>query len=202
MKVLMIIVLILLGLVLIPNLYMRIKTTGRIYDSAASSETKDAAEVILVLGAAAWGSSPSPILADRLDKAVEVYNELKIPVLLSGDGIEDYYSETAVMKAYMVEAGIPEEDILIDDYGLSTYESLRRAAEEYGYKNIIIISQQYHLYRAVYIGEYYGMTCTGISAEHKLYSSSLYNEVREILARDKDIIKCWLIKKNIVDTWI
>jgi vancomycin permeability regulator SanA len=94
------------------------------------------------------------------------------------------------MKLYAVENGVPEQDILEDPEGYSTYETMARARDVYGLKHIVAVTQTYHLYRALYIANDLGMEVGGASADLEVYAGQLYRELREILARVKDFGLC------------
>ena len=103
------------------------------------------------------------------------------------DGRSDY-NEVGTMKEYAVNEGVPSEDIFMDHAGFSTYESLYRAKEIFGADRIIIVSQEYHLYRALYIAKALGIEAYGVSADLRSYSGQYKRDLREILARNKDFI--------------
>ena len=152
-------------------------------------------DCILVLGAGIKNDKPSKTLKDRLDKTVELYKEgVSKKIVLSGDK-HDNYNEPLVMKNYLVENGINEKDIELDEIGYSTYESIYNIKNKFKYENIIIVTQKYHLYRALYIANDLGIEATGVSAVNKKYSGNTYREVREAFARVKDFFKC-LIKND------
>ena len=96
-----------------------------------------------------------------------------------------------VMKNYLVENGVNEEDIELDEKGFSTYESIYNIKNKFKYKNIIIVTQKYHLYRALYIANNLRIKAIGISAVNKRYSGNTYREIREVFARNKDFFKCF-----------
>jgi len=146
--------------------------------------------VVLVLGARVTPQKkPSDMLADRLDRALEVYNSgYAQKILVSGDHGSLYYNEVGVMKAYLVERGVPEGDIFMDHAGFSTYESMVRAKEIFGVKELIISTQGYHLKRAVYIARVLGMDAYGVSADQHFYPSIAKYRSRELLARVKDFM--------------
>ena len=93
------------------------------------------------------------------------------------------------MKNYAIEEKIPSEDIFMDHAGFSTYESIYRAKEIFGVKTMIIVTQEYHLYRALYIANQLGIKAYGVNADKIKYSDEIYREAREILARNKDFVK-------------
>ena len=94
------------------------------------------------------------------------------------------------MKAYAIQNGVSEEDILTDGEGYSTYESVSRAKELYGIHKLVIVTQKYHLYRALYIANDMDMTALGADAALYTYAGQWYREIREMLARIKDFGLC------------
>lgn len=148
-------------------------------------------DCILVLGAGIKNDKPSKTLKDRLDKTVELYEYgVSKKIVLSGDK-HGNYNEPLVMKNYLVENGVNEEDIELDEKGFSTYESIYNIKNKFKYKNIIIVTQKYHLYRALYIANNLRIKAIGISAVNKRYSGNTYREIREVFARNKDFFKCF-----------
>lgn len=133
--------------------------------------------------------TPGDRLRDRLDAGIALYKSGTVnKLLMSGDGEEpEKYDETAAMKAYAIAAGVPEEDILTDRYGLSTYDSMWRAKKLYGVKKAVVVTQKYHLHRALYIADKigYGELC-GVPADARTYRGQVFRDVREVAARAKD----------------
>lgn len=147
-------------------------------------------DCILVLGAGAWGNSPSPLLGDRLDKGIELYEKNVAPkILMSGDHGQLEYDEVNVMKDYALDKNIPSNDIFMDHAGFSTYESMYRAKAIFKAKRIIIVTQEYHLYRSIYIADKLGLEAYGVAAIENNYAGQYYRDVREFLARNKDFVK-------------
>jgi vancomycin permeability regulator SanA len=144
-------------------------------------------DCILVLGAGVRDDgSPSDMLYDRVSVSAKVYAALgDTPLLMSGDHTGDY-NEVGVMKSLATELGVPSEDIFLDHEGYSTYESLYRAKAVFGAKKIIIITQEYHLHRALYIARELGMEAMGVSADLRPYRLQGRYNAREHLARFKD----------------
>lgn len=157
----------------------------------ASEELAELPEVdcILVLGCAVWDNGvPSPMLQDRLDTAIALYQAgVAKKLLMSGDHHEDGYDEVNVMKQVAMDAGIPSEDIFMDHAGLSTYDSMARARQVFGVDSMVVVTQEYHLYRAVYLGQEQGITCYGVSASLREYRKQNQYNVREVLARVKAV---------------
>ncbi len=144
-------------------------------------------DAILVLGAGIYRNSPSPMLEDRLQKAISLYEKKAAKkIIMSGDHGSKYYDEVNVMKNFAIEKGIPSEAIFMDHAGFSSYESLYRAKEIFGVKKIIIVTQKYHLYRALYIANQLGLEAIGIPADLRVYAGQSKRELREIIARNKD----------------
>lgn len=145
------------------------------------------ADCILVLGCGVWGDDPSPLLADRLQRAVALYQAGCAPkILMSGDHGQEDYDEVNVMKQYARDAGISESDIFMDHAGFSTYESMYRAKEIFGINKMIIVTQAYHLPRAVYTARSMGIDAYGVASDYRSFGGQFYRDCREVLARVKD----------------
>ena len=144
-------------------------------------------DCILVLGAGVRDDgTPSDMLYDRVSVSAKVYAALgDTPLLMSGDHTGDY-NEVGVMKALAVEMGVPSEDVFLDHEGYSTYESLYRAKGVFGAKRILVVTQEYHLHRALYIARELGMEAEGVSADLRPYRKQALYSFREHLARFKD----------------
>ncbi len=148
-------------------------------------------DAILVLGAGVRGKSPSPMLEDRILEAVSLYKEGIAPkMIMSGDHGTKYYDEVNVMKNFAKEKGVPSEHIFMDHAGFSSYDSIYRAKEIFGVKKVVIVTQKYHLYRALYIAKKLGIEAFGVASDPRKYVGQIKREVREILARNKDFFKC------------
>lgn len=155
--------------------------------SLDEAKAKDV-DCILVLGAAVWGGTrPSPMLQDRLDKGIELYNlGASERMLMSGDHGGRYYDEVNVMKNYAMEAGIDDAHIFMDHAGFSTYESMIRAKEVFEVESVIIVTQGYHLPRALYVANELGLDAYGVASDPRQYSRQIYRDIREVAARVKD----------------
>lgn len=150
----------------------------------------DGVDCILVLGCLVKDNgSPSDMLADRLNRGIELYRQGAAPkLLMSGDHGSEDYDEVNAMKSIAMIAGIPSRDIFMDHAGFSTYESVYRAKEIFGADKIIIVTQEYHLYRALYIAQQLGIEAYGVDADLRPYWGQTRRDVREILARCKDFV--------------
>ncbi len=169
-------------------------TTGQkkvlsVTDVAVLNKEK-AFDCILVLGAGLRpDGSPSDMLYDRVAVGVELHRALEgVPLLMSGDRTGDY-DEVTAMKKLAVDLGVDEALILLDPQGFSTYESILRAKEVYGIKRMLVVTQEYHLYRAMYLSEALEVEVYGVSADLRTYSGQGKREVREVLARFKDLFQ-------------
>lgn len=151
----------------------------------------EGADCIIVLGAGIWGNKPSPMLADRLNKAIDLYKKGVAPkIIMTGDHGKKYYNEVKVMKNFAIDRGVPSEDIFMDHAGFSTYDSLYRARDIFGAKNVVIVSQEYHLHRSLYVAKKLGIHALGVPTVHTSYAGDTIREIREVVARCKDFVKC------------
>lgn len=172
------------------NLYVKISTNKQIIKENDYTELSDV-DCIIILGAGIWGDKPSPMLEDRLLEGIKLYqNSVSDKIIMSGDHGRKEYDEVNIMKNYAIEKGIPSENIFMDHAGFSTYESIYRAKDIFEAKKVVIVTQEYHLYRALYIANQLGLEAYGVGADPRQYVGATYRELREILARDKDFIKC------------
>ena len=151
-------------------------------------------DCIIVLGAGVRSDgSPSPMLQDRLNTGIELYeNGVSDRILMSGDHTKKGYDEVNIMKDYAINKGIPSENVFMDHAGISTYDSIYRAKEIFWAEKIIIVTQEYHLYRALHIAEKLGLEAYGVSADVRVYAGQELREIREKAARVKDFFKAIL----------
>jgi len=166
------------------------KSTADQILSPEEAATLTDVDCILVLGCYVHDSGrPSDMLADRLRRGIELYQSGAAPkLLMSGDHGQKDYNEVKAMKLEAMDEGIPSEDIFMDHAGFSTYESMYRARDVFGAKRIVVVSQEYHLYRALYVAERLGLDAYGVSADLRPYAGQEAREVREVLARNKDFL--------------
>lgn len=173
------------------NLYM----TGSVKDNILSlDEAKDlGADCIIVLGAGVRNdNTPTKMLEDRIIIGDRLYNENAAnKIIMSGDHGRKEYDEVNVMKKYAIDEGIPSEDIFMDHAGFETYDTMYRAKEIFGVKKVVIVTQKYHLYRALYIAKSLGLEAYGVSSDLRYYSKKMaYWKFREYIARVKAFGKC------------
>ncbi len=168
------------------NFFVILKSVGFICEP---DEVESGFDCILVPGCGVHDGKPSDMLRDRLDRAIELYKAGKAgKIIMSGDHGSDNYNEVKVMKNYAVENGIPAEDVFTDHAGFSTYESAYRAKHIFGAEKIIIVTQKYHLYRAIYDARALGLDASGTVSMPNTYVYQLFNSIREIFARNKDFL--------------
>ena len=192
MKALLKIIIVIITILLIINGYIYLMTNKKIVKGKDIADEEF--DCILVLGAGIRQGKPSPMLEDRLLTAIELYNDKIAPkILVSGDHEYNDYDEVNVMKNYLKDNGIPSEDIFMDHAGLSTYDSILRAKMIFKASRIVVVTQKYHLHRAIYIAKSMDMKVYGVSATKKDYTGQRKRNIREFIARIKDFFKC-LIK--------
>jgi len=179
----------LLGITLIIGINLYVKNSVKQY-IISPEEASDLEEIdcILILGAMVWNNErPSHMLEDRLKQGIELY-ELGVSdrILMSGDHGQEEYDEVNIMKDYATDRGVPSQDVFMDHAGFSTYESVYRARDIFQADKIIIVTQEYHLYRALYIAEKLGLEAYGVPSNPREYVGQRGRDLREILARVKD----------------
>ena len=190
LKYLLIVFICLMLLLFSLNIYVTSSTKKQIVNKNDYSKLNDI-DCIVVLGAGIWGDKPSPLLQDRLDTAISLYeNNVSSKIIMTGDHGRKNYDEVNIMKDYTIKNGIKSEDIFMDHAGFSTYESIYRAKEIFKAKKVVIVTQKYHLYRALYIANKLGLEAYGVNSDPRRYSGASYRELREVLARNKDFFKC------------
>ncbi|TAL31788.1 MAG: hypothetical protein EPN93_17050 [Spirochaetes bacterium] len=173
------------------NAYLIFSTRGLIREATLDGAACDA---VLVPGAKVYrGGGLSHVLEDRLESARALYVQGGAgKLLLSGDHGTRYYDEVNAMKRHLIAKGVPAEDIFLDHAGFETYDSVYRAAEVFGVKRVVICTQRFHLYRALYIARALGLEAYGLSADRRVYRGWMLNETREFFARIKAFFKILL----------
>ena len=169
------------------NGYVKTSTANQILTPEEAAALTDV-DCILVLGCYVHDSGhPSDMLADRLRRGIELYQAGTSPkLLMSGDHGQKDYNEVKAMKLKAIAEGVPSEDVFMDHAGFSTYESIFRARDVFAADKIIIVTQEYHLYRALHVANALGVEAYGVAADYHTYVGQAYRELREILARNKD----------------
>jgi len=188
-KYIIFIILLTIIITLLVNIYVIFLTKSKIKNIDKINE-KDI-DCVIVLGAGIRGNGPSPMLEDRLLTSIELYNKnISNKIIVSGDHGRVNYDEVNVMKNYLIEQNIPSENIFMDHAGFSTYDSIYRAKEIFKVKKAIIVTQEYHLYRALYIAKELDIEVYGVSSTKRIYGNQIKRDIREFAARIKDFIKC------------
>lgn len=175
--------------IIITNIIIVTTTNNNILDKNSIKTIEDI-DCILILGAGIRGNNPSPMLEDRLLEGITLYqNKVSPKILASGDHMSKYYDEVNVMKDFLVGHKIPSQDVFMDHAGISTYDSIYRAKYIFEAKKVVIVTQKYHLHRALYIAKNLGLESYGIASNPRPYRNQFIREIREYLARTKDFFK-------------
>ena len=188
-KIVIILLLIISTITLGINLYIINVTNSQINKIEEINFNTDI-DCIVILGAGVRGEKPSPMLEDRLLTGIDLYNKgISNKIIVSGDHGKEYYDEVNVMKNYLLDNSIPSENIFMDHAGFSTYDSIYRTKEIFKANKIIIVTQEYHLYRALYIAKQLDIEAYGIDANRREYGLQFKRDIREFAARVKDFLK-------------
>ena len=171
------------------NLYMIRKEETYILTADQAGELEDV-DCIMVLGCGVRpDGTPSGMLSDRLDQGIRLYDEhVSDKLLMSGDHGKVNYDEVNLMKQFAIDRAVPSENIFMDHAGFSTYESMYRARDIFQVRKIVIVTQRDHMYRALYVAQSMGMEAYGVASDPRTYGGQRMRDVRELLARPKDLI--------------
>jgi SanA protein len=168
--------------VLLPQAVTRLYTSSRLY----SVNKVPASPVAIVFGAGLRrDGTPSPVLRDRIDTAIQLYAAGKVQkLLMSGDNRFIEYNEPGAMRDYAISQGIPSDDIVLDYAGRRTYDTCYRAKHIFQVDSAILVTQGFHLPRAVYVCNSLNLPAVGVSADTRQYRplSLLYWGMREAAA--------------------
>ncbi|MCL1841072.1 MAG: YdcF family protein [Propionibacteriaceae bacterium] len=153
-------------------------THGRVYGQASQAPVR---KVALVLGAAVWPSGPSPYLQGRLDVAADLYRHGKVSVIIVSGTLDGSYDEPDAMRAALVKAGVPYARIVPDYAGFDTYSSCLRARDVFGVKALTVVSQAYHVPRAVATCRLVGVDAIGVGDDSQTHDARWWQyQVREL----------------------
>lgn len=175
-KILMILIKLILWIILllvivigIPRLITAIVSSGKIF----TVEESPSARAAIVFGAGLQrDGTPSPVLKDRVTAAVQLYQQGKVEkLLMSGDNRFEDYNEPAAMKTFALDLGVPEEAIVLDYAGRRTYDTCYRARHIFGLDEALVVTQNFHLPRALFTCRGIGIDATGVSADLRDYNS-------------------------------
>ncbi len=145
--------------------------SDKIEDSITEIPFENPARIAIVFGAGVWSSGePSPVLYDRIVTAVELYRAKRVgKILMSGDNPTENYDEPTAMKETAVKLGVPAEDVVLDFAGRRTFDTCYRAKEIFGVEKAILVSQKFHLPRAIYLCENAGIDSLAVTANRRKY---------------------------------
>ncbi|MFJ3171059.1 vancomycin high temperature exclusion protein [Streptomyces roseus] len=172
-------------LFLLPSAWTHAAAADRLRSTADSP----AAEVAVVFGAGLWNGRPTPYLARRLDAAVELYRTGKVKVVLvTGDNGRTEYDEPDAMRTYLTEHGVPDERVVSDYAGFDTWDSCVRAKEIFGVERAVLISQGFHIRRAVALCGAAGLDAYGVGVDDEHDATWYYGGTREVFAAGKAVL--------------
>ncbi|MFG2883261.1 vancomycin high temperature exclusion protein [Streptomyces sp. NPDC048297] len=169
-------------LALLPATWLYVSTAGRLRTTADAPRT----DVAVVFGAGLWDGEPSPYLAHRLDAAARLYRDGRIRVVLvTGDNSREDYDEPDAMRAYLKRHGVPDRRIVSDYAGFDTWDSCVRARRIFGVHRAVLISQGFHIRRAVALCRAAGVDSYGVGVTDKHDVTWYYGGTREVFAAGK-----------------
>ncbi|MFF1376817.1 vancomycin high temperature exclusion protein [Streptomyces sp. NPDC058308] len=169
-------------LALLPATWLFVTTDGKVGTVADAPR----ARVAVVFGAGLWKGEPSPYLAHRLDAAAELYRKGRIEVVLvTGDNSREEYDEPDAMRAYLKKHGVPERRIVSDYAGFDTWDSCVRAKKIFGVDRAVLISQGFHIRRAVALCDAAGVSSYGVGVDAVHDTTWYYGGAREVFAAGK-----------------
>ncbi|EOR26457.1 putative SanA protein [Clostridium sartagoforme AAU1] len=182
-------------IILIVSIIFKVRSYGDKYILDLNDLPKNN-DAIIVLGAGVRSDgTPSDILADRLETSIEAYNSgLGSTFILSGDHGREDYNEVGAMKKYILKNDIDEKIIFMDHAGFSTYDTMYRAKEIFKVDKAIIVTNEYHLPRALYIARKLGIDAYGIKSDKRQYQLMDSYKKRELLAQIKDFVYVNILK--------
>lgn len=169
--------------------YVKAKAADSILSEDELIHSEEKADAILVLGAQVKANGqPCLMLEERLNTGIQLFKDGAADrIIMSGDHGSDDYDEVNAMKSYAIDHGVPSECIFMDHAGFSTYDSMYRAKEIFQAKSLVVVTQEYHLYRALYDAMAFGLDAQGVPCDTAVYEGDAYRKSREVLARMKDV---------------
>jgi SanA protein len=175
---------------ILPTIFVQFST----YNQILPEESLLSAPVAVVFGAGLrWDGSPTDVLRDRVAVATELYASGRVEyLLLSGDNSSENYNEPAAMRDYAISLGIPSEAIVLDYAGRRTYDTCYRAKYIFGITDAILVTQRFHLPRALFICNQLGLTASGVSADLRSYRAEIFWRFREMLATTMALVDLWV----------
>jgi SanA protein len=172
--------------------FTALRANGRVFTNVADVPQH---HVAIVFGAAVRNGYPTAILYDRVATAVDLYKAGKVrKLLMSGDNRFENYNEPAAMRRVAMQLGVPEEDIVLDLAGRSTYETCYRARDIFGVKSTILVTQAFHLDRALMLCDGMGVDAVGMASDRRTYQSIRWSQFREIPSTLNAMIELWITR--------
>jgi SanA protein len=183
----LILIILILGTISLFSIDAYVKNTGKKYLYQNITKYLPNKQTALILGAKVYENGQmSDMLLDRVQTAIELHQQGKVEkILVSGDHGRENYDEVNAVKKYLLEQNIFAEDIFLDHAGFDTYDSIYRAKEVFQVDSLIIVTQKFHLPRALYIAQGLNIDAVGVAADKHIYISAKKSELREIPARFK-----------------
>ena len=192
-KIVLYILIITLAFIVVCNIWIIASTESKVYQSVEGLPER---KIALVLGTSKRlvDGTPNPFFHHRIKKAAELYKKGKVKhFILSGDNETRYYNEPLDMKKALINLGVPEKAITLDYAGLRTLDSIVRCKEVFGQDEVIIITQKFHIYRALFISQFFQLDALGLEADGVPVGQSIKVVIRELLARPKAIIDLYVL---------
>lgn len=183
-------------LLLACNIWVILSTTSQVYSEIRDVPDRD---VALVLGTSKRFADgrPNTYFKNRIEAAARLYKEGKVKhLILSGDNRTQYYNEPRDMQNALMERGIPDTAITLDYAGLRTLDSVVRSKKVFGQEDVVVVTQKFHSYRAVFIGDYYHINTIAYTAEDVPFRESFNILFREFLARPMAVLDLYVLRKN------
>ena len=167
------------------NSRLQSQAAARIQSSITEIPTENPPRIAIVFGAKVWeNGEPSHALYDRIITAAELYRAGRVKkILMSGDNQNENYDEPTAMKATAVKLGVPADDVVLDFAGRRTYDTCFRAKKIFEVQKAIVVTQEFHQTRAIYLCNNLGVDSIGITANRRRYEGERYWAFREFFSR-------------------
>jgi len=199
LRIVLLVTLLFIFLIVLLSILIRIVIITYTKPLLFSIDNAPVENVAIVFGAGLRRDNlPTPVLQDRLTAAIKLFKSSKVnELLMTGDHRDLEYNEPIAMAAYAMKQGVPVKKIIIDRDGISTFDSCYHAKEIFNIKSALLVTQKFHLPRAVFICNQLGLNAKGVIADQRKYrlSSQIYWEIRETAASLAAVWDIWIIKR-------